>query len=283
MRPYLAEEPPMKSPFPGMDPYIEERGLWPDFHDDLISEIKRAVAAALPASYFVRTEVRSYVVLAGTEGKETSPFLPDVNVRSSTPAPAQSAAAATALAEPATGSGPIQMLAFIDERFRANFIEIFDAESEERLVTCVEVLSPSNKRPGTEGWDLYLRKRQALLLGSAHFVEIDLLRGGRRMPMVTPWPKSPYYLLVSRRRRAPYCSVWPAGFRHPLPPISIPLDDPHPDIPLDLQPMIEAVYQRASYDQSINYSKTLTPPLGAEDAAWVAEQLRARAGGAANG
>ena len=34
----------MKSPFPGMDPYIEACGLWGDFHHDLISEIKYALA-----------------------------------------------------------------------------------------------------------------------------------------------------------------------------------------------------------------------------------------------
>src|SRR4051794_30403364 len=121
----------MKSPFPGMDPYIEARGLWPDFHDDLIGEIKRAVAPALPPRYFVRTEVRSYIVLAGADGKEPSPSPPDINVRSPTAGPAPPPGAATAVAEPATGAGPIQMLAFIDERFRENFIEIFDADSEE--------------------------------------------------------------------------------------------------------------------------------------------------------
>jgi cob(I)alamin adenosyltransferase len=48
----------MKSPFPGMDPYIEECGLFEDFHDALISEIKHAVADVLPARYVVRTAER---------------------------------------------------------------------------------------------------------------------------------------------------------------------------------------------------------------------------------
>lgn len=38
----------MPSPFPGMDPYIEACGLWGDFHDRLIGELERALAAALP-------------------------------------------------------------------------------------------------------------------------------------------------------------------------------------------------------------------------------------------
>jgi hypothetical protein len=31
----------MKSPFPGMDPYIEVSNLWGDLHDTLIADIKR--------------------------------------------------------------------------------------------------------------------------------------------------------------------------------------------------------------------------------------------------
>jgi hypothetical protein len=166
------------------------------------------------------------------------------------------------------------MRAFIDEHFRENFIEIYEAGPELRLVTCIEVLSPSNKRPGTEGWEQYMRKRNSLLLGEAHLVEIDLLRGGRRMPMVEPWPKGPYYLLVGRQNRSPFCRVWPVDYRHPLPKIPVPLSSPDPDIPLSLQPMIDAVFERSRYAQRIDYTKPLTPPLGAKEAAWLRRQLR---------
>src|SRR5436190_13985623 len=192
----------MKSPFPGMDPYIEARGLWGDFHDDLIAELKRAIAASLPERYFVSTGERSYIVLVGEDGKEAHPFLPDVGIRSPEPAPAGgSSGTGIAVAEPHTASTPVEMQAFVDEHFRENYIEIYEAEPEERLVTCIEVLSPSNKRPNTEGWDVYQRKRKTLLLGAANFVEIDLLRSGQRMPMLTRWPASPYYVLMCRRRR----------------------------------------------------------------------------------
>src|SRR3712207_9248145 len=83
------------------------------------------------------------------------------------------------------------MRAFIEEEHREAFVEIYEGTPERRLVTCIEVLSPSNKRPGTPGWDLYLRKRQSLMLGGVHLVEIDLLRGGQRLPMLDPWPDCP--------------------------------------------------------------------------------------------
>jgi hypothetical protein len=258
-----------------MDPYIEQHHLWPDFHDDLIGEIKRFLASTLPARYVVRTGERSYVVLAGAEGREEHPFVPDLGVTSSGRRPRRSASATPARPpEPTAQNGPVQMLALIEERYRENFIEIHETQPEQRLVTMIEVLSPANKRRGTEGWDIYLRKRQGLLLGAANLVEIDLLRGGQRLPMVTPWPASTYYLLVCRRQRAPFCTVWPASFQERLPVAPVPLDDPDADIDLDLQPMLAAVYERSRYETSIDYTKPLQPPLTPAEAAWLAQRLR---------
>jgi hypothetical protein len=265
----------MKSPFPGMDPYIEASGLWADFHDDLIAEIKRALAAALPERYFVQTGERAYLVLAGTDEKEAKPFYPDVGVEHSGPAErASGSGVGQAVAEPEIEADGVTMQAFIEEDFRENFIEICEAGPEPRLVTCIEVLSPSNKRFGQKGWKLYLRKRNALLLGEANLVEIDLLRGGRRMPMVGPWPEGPYYLLVGRESRAPHCRVWPAFFDRPLREIPVPLARPDKDIPLALQPMIEAVYERSRYGRRLDYTKPLDPPLTPEQTAWLQERLR---------
>jgi hypothetical protein len=67
----------MKSPFPGMDPYIEACGLWEGFHVRLIEGIYRAIAKALPRGYLINTATRSYVVLMGSEGKDESMPKPD--------------------------------------------------------------------------------------------------------------------------------------------------------------------------------------------------------------
>ncbi len=265
----------MKSPFPGMDPYIEDCGLWADFHTKLIGEIERSLAARVPERYFVQTGERFYVVIAGTDEKETKPIYPDVGIEKSAQRDrASRSGSAMAVAEPRVDTAGVTMRAFIDEHFRENFIEIYEAKPEPRLVTCIEVLSPSNKRRGTKGWKLYLRKRNALLLGKASLVEIDLVRGGQRMPMAERWPKSPYYLLVGRESHVPYCRVWPAYFNQPLREIPVPLASPDPDLPLALQPMIEAVYERSRYARRLDYSKPLTPPLSPEETAWLAEELR---------
>ena len=168
------------------------------------------------------------------------------------------------------------MRAFIEEEHREAFVEIYEATPEQRLVTCIEVLSPSNKRPHTPGWDLYLRKRQSVLLGDTNLVEIDLLRGGQRMPMLDPWPESPYTILVARAKKYDLCQVWPVYFQIPSPSVPIPLAKPDPDILLDLQPMIDAIYQRSRYERSIDYSKPLNPPLDAAETAWLEKQLQAK-------
>jgi hypothetical protein len=254
-----------------MDPYVEQHHLWPDFHDELLGEIKRQLAISLPSHYVARTGKRSYVVLAEADGKEGHPFVPDVGVTSV--AQRRTPSASEVPADPSVRGGPISMLALIDEQYRENFIEIYHTESDQRLVTVIEVLSPANKRKGTKGWNVYQRKRKALLLGAAHLVEIDLLCGGDRMPMVSSWPDSPYYLLTCRKERAPYCSVWPASFHERLPTIDVPLEEPDPDLALDLQPMVDAIYDRSRYGQSIDYSKPLALPIPEAQKGWLKEHV----------
>lgn len=210
----------MKSPFPGMDPYIEACGLWPDFHGDLIAEIKRALAAVVPERYIVRGGERSYVVLVEEEGKEAHPFVHDVSVTTQNRRKPDKKKGATAVTERAIAPEPVTMRAFIPEDHREAFIEIVELGADQRLVTGIEVLSPSNKRAGTPGWDLYLRKRHALMLGGANLVEIDLLRGGQRMPMLDPWPESPYAMLVARAYKEQLCRVWPVPLQQRVPPHS---------------------------------------------------------------
>jgi hypothetical protein len=263
----------MKSPFPGMDPFIEGCGLWADFHTKLIGEIERRLAVTLPERYFIQTGERAYVVLAGTDGKEEMPFYPDVGVEAAEHKVAPQAGG-VGTAELATARDAVTMRAFIDEHFRENFIEIYQADPEVRLVTCIEMLSPSNKRRGSEGWEQYLRKRNALLLGSANLVEIDLLRGGQRLPMVEPWPNSAYYFLVGRQSHVPYCRVWPVHCHHALPEVPVPLASPDPDVPLALGPLVEAVYERSRYARRIDYTKALHPPLTPEQAAWLQGPVR---------
>jgi hypothetical protein len=265
----------MNSPFPGMDPFIEECGLWEDFHHHLVEKIGEQLADISPAQYLVRTGERSYLVLVESEGKEAYPFLPDVNIKAQgkkNPRKKPGSEPPVELAE----DEPLTMCAFIAEEHGEAFVEIYEAEGDRRLVTCLEVLSPANKRRNSVGQEQYLRKRQSLLLEGVNLVEIDLLRGGERMPMLSPWPDCPYTLLVARAHKMQTCKVWRGHFRTRLPCIPVPLTKPDPDLALDLQPLIDGIYRRYRYAQSIDYSKPLKPALKGDDARWFRERLRER-------
>jgi len=266
----------MKSPFPGMDPFIETSGLWEEFHSHFIEKLYDAVTDVIPEKYEVRTTRRSYVELVEPEGKEARPFQPDVGISepgSQTQHPVKSTTASVAQEE--TDAEVVSLRAVIAEEFREKFIEIYEPDEEGlRLVTCIEVLSPTNKKKDAEGWRQYLRKRQALLMGEANLVELDLLRGGHKMPMVDPWPACPYTLLVFRAERAPFCRVYKAYSLKPLPALPIPLTPPDADLSIPLQPLVDAVYVRGRFHRPIDYTKPPRPPLLPNEAGWLQEQLK---------
>lgn len=139
----------MPSPYPGMDPFIESCGLWEDFHEKLIAETERAAASAVPDRYLVRLGERSYTVfaVAGDLDPERWGIQADVAITQLAskvrPPRRKVPAGPTAIAEE---EGAVAMHAFIDTEFRESFVEIHALQPERRLVTTIEVLSPSNKR-----------------------------------------------------------------------------------------------------------------------------------------
>ena len=48
-----------------------------------------------------------------------------------------------------------------------------------------------------------------------------------------------------------------------------PLQPPDADLLLNLQPMVAEIYARSRYDQDIDYTKRLSPPLSGEDLEWL--------------
>jgi hypothetical protein len=153
---------------------------------------------------------------------------------------------------------------------RENFIEIRDRKSRE-LVTVIEILSPTNKRPGSDR-DQLLNKRYQLLTSAAHYIEIDLLRGEPQLP-IEELPPCDYYAMVSRVEQRPHVGLWPTNLRDPLPTIPVPLRDPAPDARLDLQAVLSRAYDAGGYEDHI-YASEPEPSLPAADARWVHELLQ---------
>lgn len=257
-----------KSPFPGMDPYIEARGLWEDFHEDLIQEIKRKLSADLPEGYVARTRSRNYVELVDpvAEAQERRGIIPDVSIHEDlSRAPASTVGTFTGLAV----SEPVTMTALAEVEIKENAIEVLKIDPDYKLVTCIEILSSTNKRTGSVGWNEFREKRSVLLGGFANYVEFDLLRRGKRHAMVPPWPDSPYYLMVMRREEAPQCKVWPAYSVRPLETVPIPLLPSDSDVFLPLQSLVENVFTSLRYYEQMKYDRPVTLKLTPDEQALV--------------
>lgn len=249
----------MPSPFPGMDPYIEGQ-RWSDFHHRLVPEIAAALVPVVRPRYEVLVEEHVFV--------EPSPeirlraIVPDVSVlRSPVSDPPSRGCVATA-------SRPVAGILPVPAEIRQPYLELRFRESGD-LVTVIELLSPWSKRPGGAGRSDYLEKRVALLHSDVHLVEIDLLRAGERLPMGAALPPADYYVIVSQAPRRPCVDIWPFTLREPMPSVLIPLRGDDPDAPLSLQPVFDAVFDRAGYDYSLRRDTEVVPPLTEEDADWA--------------
>jgi hypothetical protein len=189
-------------------------------------------------------------------------------VGNSTGTPAEQAEAGTATIEPVT----LPLLLYETEEVIEHRIEIRRLPDRE-LVTVVELLSPSNKEP--PGDRLYLKKHFELIHQPVHLVELDLLIGGKRLPLLdADLPAGDHFAFISRSEWRPMSEIYAWSIRHPLPSIPIPLMAPDPDIRLDLAEIFNTVYRRAHYERSINYGVPLELPLKPEDRAWAEEIAR---------
>jgi hypothetical protein len=243
-----------------MNPYLEQDDVWHDFHERFLPRLAEVIGSQLAAHYIVKIDEQVFIHEPPAEPR-TLLGRGDVFVTArQTPSP-EAAAAATAPV-----GAPAQVVLPAVDVEGVSYLEIRDRR-DRRLVTVIELLSPTNKYSGPDR-EQYLGKRGRLLASSAHLVEIDLLRGGPRMPFAGPLPECEYYALVSRMEKRPRADFWPIRLRDPLPAIPIPLRAPDPDARLDLQAALHHVYDAARYGNYV-YEGTPQPGLSAADEAWA--------------
>jgi hypothetical protein len=251
-----------------MDPFIEDQE-WEDFHSTFNTVIRETLAPGVEPRYIVRVERRVYVEHG--LGDEEQVRWADVSVLWS------GTEAAVAVA-PSAGAGtslvPVECLLPGPQERRETFLVIRETETME-IVTVIETLSPANKRASSDGREQYLSKRDEILQSRTNLVELDLLRGGKRLPMVGT-PAGDYYAIVSRGHKRPKIDVFAWTLRDRLPTIPIPLKRDEPEVPLDLQQVFTTVYDRARYQLSLNYSARPSAPVSEADSGWLRSQLAGR-------
>jgi hypothetical protein len=265
-----------------MDPYLEAPDIWPDFHNALAGEIRGQLNATLPQPYYARLEMRPEVGVV-EEGGYTRRVVPDVAVvRHQGNLPVGSVALLDA---PRSQVSAFYEFAPLDEPIAHHFVEVRDASRGHKLVTLIEIVSPSNKRRGPDRQS-YLQKQQEVLASDASLVEIDLLRTGERLfadPRLAEFvasivPRPDYLVLVNRAWQRDKLSrgfrVFPATVRDLLPCIDIPLREGE-EVLLDLQVAFNRAYDSGPYRRgAVDYSSPPQPLLGDEDAAWAEALLR---------
>jgi hypothetical protein len=256
-----------------MDPYLEGY-LWPDVHNALASKIRQQLTPLLRPRYTARLSI--YVVEDTTPEGDIGIMYPDVEIMQPRPtserlqlpgAPLPLAEIGHAIGTPATLSIPI----VLPIEAQLTNVEIRDTASNQ-LVTCIEIVSPINKR--APGLMLYRQKRQRLYQAGVHLLELDLLRRGMRLVTHPRLPNVPYLLMLTRAH-AGKTDVWPVTLREPLPTLPVPLHPPDEDVPLDLSTALHAIYDEAAYDLSIDYQQAPPPPLLSEaDTQWIRALLQ---------
>jgi hypothetical protein len=252
-----------------MDPYLEAPEGWLGFHNHLAAEICAALNSQIQPRYFA--ELSSHVTYEVIEIDRSRGVLPDVIVSQLQPRRGDTRVG-TATITPPSGANtvPLELEIHLDR------VEV-RAIGGGQLVTLIEILSPSNKRPSHEAHGEYLRKRKEILRSQVHLLEIDLLRAGTRPPLEEPIPEASYYAVLSRANHRPRVDVWAMQLLDRLPVLPVPLLEPDPDVPLDLHAVVSSVYERGAYGIRIDYSEgPPPPPLGQEDAAGLDALLRER-------
>ena len=205
----------MPSPFPGMNPFLENPDVWSTFHTRMLAEMADRLSAQVRPDYLVHME--SCGLFERSPGRH--PARATRNPRSEKPR-TRGCDRASQPGEQEARAGP---RAVPDQAIRD---------------------------PGL----------------TAHFVEIDLLRGGPRMPDHNR-PEGTYGVLVSRAEERPDADFWPIGLRDPLPVIPVPLRRTS-HATLELQAILHHVYDHGTYAEEI-YDRDPDPPLDAGDVRWA--------------
>ena len=249
----------MPSPFPGMDPYLEYGGRWPDMHQRLITYTSEWLRPQLRPKYIARIEER---IELRPQGKE---FVPDIMVveRPRQLSETQVAYGSLVADEP-------QTIRVLDEERRVPYIQVVKVASGE-VVTLIEVLSPSNKIG--RGREQYIEKQDEILNTPVNLVEIDLLSRptatyARYFELHSPhdWR---YIISISRPQRRTSVEVYAFPLRERLPRCKIPLLPEDSDAVLDLPAVYARCYEIGDYDLLLDYGKPPPVSLSKAEEEWM--------------
>lgn len=222
----------MASPFPGMDPYLEEEKHWSVFQHHLISCLYQAVLPGLVDRYRARVGQRHYTT-------EQALFT-----------------------------------SILRENHEEEFIEIRQ-RSDGRLVTLIEVVSPSNKTT-PEGRKSYLGKREEGRAVRANLVEVDLVLQGQPLLEYSRdgLPEWDYAVTVTRSTQPEKHEIYTATLQKRLPRFRLPLASDDRDTVVDLQATFARCYDQSDVAGNIDYDRNPAIKMAEDKLKWVRDYLK---------
>lgn len=253
-----------------MDPYLEQPNFWSEFHSRLIVAIADTLAPSLLPRYYVGVETRTY--LDGTDEDLLVGIADAIVLAATGQSRAITPTSSTAMTDGrsktiATQTRPQSVVLPMPIEVKQRYLEIREAGSD-KVITVIEVLSPTNKRKGA-GRTAYEKKRQQILASTSHLVEIDLLRGDDPMAMRGTNPPTDYRILVSRAADRPKADLYGFTLREAIPAFPLPLQEAAEIVMVDLQVIVRGIYDRSGYSIRIDYQQPVPPPvLSVEDQQW---------------
>jgi hypothetical protein len=248
---------------------LEDPEVFPSLHSNLIFCIQAELQPKLPEPYYAASSKRTWIEVSERYVE------PDVEVLQRRTAPKPASDARSVATAERTSAEPVVIRVPHDER-RENFLEIYTGRRRQRLVTSIEVLRPSNKRTGSEGRTLYLKKQSEVLQSKVHLVEIDFLRTGEHttaIPLIALKRKVPafdYHVCIHRFDEFEDHQVYPILMEQALPLIDIPLLPGDGSVSVDLQAAFNQAYDTGPYRREIDYeNETPVPALDHARAEWT--------------
>ena len=256
----------MPSPFPGMDPWLESPGVFPDIHDALIFLLREALNTVLPRGYRAVGANRIWL-------EEDRHRLPDVSV--TRPPSFDQDGSGSVTVEAFTRLGMLAVeTAVLAEPVVERYLEVRTTAGE-RLITALEVLSVTYKSPGEEGRGAYRQKQSEFRTGRINLVEIDLLRGGAHttaIPLGELRQRAgafDYHVCVTAAGAPGQFFIAPFRLADRLPTIAVPLDGLASPVSIDLQPLLDRAYDSGRYAESDYLEQQPEPPLTPDQRTWA--------------
>lgn len=258
----------MPSPFPGMDPYLEQSAFWSSFHSRLIVAIADYIAPQIMPKYYIEVETRTY----SHADSELLVGIPDAVVFSSVDKSRLPQNTIIETSSVAILNRPQQVRLPARVEVKERYLEVREMGTD-AVITAIELLSPTNKRAG-KGRVAYEEKRQQILDSASHFIELDLLRSEPLIIITENNFNWDYRILVSRSEQRPIADLYGFMLPEPISIFPLPLKSEDKEVAIDLQSILNGVYERAGYRFRIDYRQPVPPPvLPQADREWVTTWL----------